>query len=276
MLQLSIKTDMRLLLALVLVAVLLVVPLGYAKGQDDEKILTVLDFGTLANHYVSPSFSNYYQIGDTVYLQGISMLTNRWVAIPEIHGIVSVVGPDGKTILQKEIITDDNGKFKFSLPITSDFKMGKYTASVQASSDLYQSVDNEYLTVFYVLRTHDYTIDSAGKQFAVKIGSVDFDTSDMQFDSQKNLITFDLKKAPGNYTSDGNLGYVSGNVFMKIPKSLVQGSFFYKLNGVGPYWTGWFGNETDSEVQITPGEVWPSGTQDVKVSVGTHEMSDEK
>lgn len=229
----------------------------------------------MATHYVWGIYSNYFQVGDTVNLEGIVMVTNSWNAIPQVHGKVTIVGPDGSTVYQKDVITDTSGKFDVSLPITSDFKVGKYLASVQASSQSYQNIDNEYLTVFYVLRTHDYIVNSQGKQFPVKIGSIDYDTSDIGFDPQKNLITFNLKKVPGNYTSDGELGYIGGNIFMTIPKSFIQGSFFYKLNGVGPDWTAWLGNETDSAVQITPGDVWPAGAQDVQVSVGTHEMSAE-
>ena len=255
--------------ALILTIVLVFPITHYISAETDERILAVMEFDDPSSDYVWGSFISYFDHGDIVKLLGYVMITNSWDGLVDTPVNMSIQDPDGITVIRKELNTNDKGIFEFSFPITDDFKIGKYIATVGVSKVGYQKVENEYLTIFYVLRTHDYSIDVNEQEYIVRTGSINYDALNMKFDEERWALSFDLKKVEGNYAVDSDLGYINSYLFLTIEKSLIEGSFFSEVNDVGPGWDSWNVNATHTAVQINMSDI-PDGS---RITVGTNEMS---
>ena len=255
--------------ALILTIVLVFPITHYTSAETGECILAVMEFDDPSSDYVWESFTNYFDHGDIMKLRGYVMLTNSWNGLVDIPVNMFIKNPAGTTVIQKELKTNDKGIFEFSFPITDDFEVGKYIATVEASKEGYQKVENEYLTIFYVLRTHDYSIDVNEQEYIVRTGSINYDALNMKFDEERWALSFDLKKVEGNYAVDSDLGYINSYLFLTIEKSLIEGSFFSEVNGVGPGWDSWNVNATHTAVQINMSDIADGS----RITVGTNEMS---
>jgi hypothetical protein len=236
-----------------------VLPAARALDESSPRILGVLEFGADAStlHYISPSFSNYYHFGDTVNFLGYIMEVDDWYRPLNATANVRVHGPDGSMVFEEEnIATDESNSFRMSLPITAEFKVGKYLASVEPVKKGYEMADNQYLTPFYVFRNNSHTVTvSPQESYSVFVGSVQFESSNMKFDTVTKKLSFDIRRLEGNFAPDGDIGYPGHFLFVLIERPLVEGSLQYQVDDDQIFWPSWQSNGQFYVLQVGADEI---------------------
>lgn len=250
-------------LALVLSSVLPIVQGLDEKDGRSPRLLGVLDFektsSTSSVRYIAPSFSNYYDIGDRVALHGHVMQVGNWFSPLNATVNVKIQGPEGTIIYEKrDIVTDADNSFQISLPITADFDVGEYIASVEPVKDGYEIVDNQYLTPFYLFRNNSHTVTDAKSQtiYSIFVGSVQFESTNVQFDEMPRELSFDIKRLEGNFAADGDLDYAGRFLFLIIEKPLLVGTLQYRIDDNElVYWPSTQDNDNYYVVQVGVDEI---------------------
>jgi hypothetical protein len=249
-----------------------------SSNNNEKKILGVLEFENGDNesstsnngHYVSSSFSNYLHKGDMVNMRGYVMEVGDWYKSLNATANVKIEGPDGSIVFEKKgITTDANNSFQTSLTITDDFKVGKYIASIVPIKEGYSAIDNEYLTIFYVMQNDLYTISQSSsgedKPLSVLIGSIQFETSDLKFYRTSNSLSFNVSRVQGvPFAADNDLGYPGNLVFVVIEKPLLRGPFQHQVDNNTLGWSSWNENDQFSIVQIYSEKIEDNATTTIK------------
>ncbi len=170
---------------------------------------------------------------------------------------VRVQGPDGSIVFEENnVATDENNSFWISLPITTEFKVGKYLASAEPVKQGYELVDNQYLTPFYVFQNNIHTVTiSPSESYSVFVGSVQFESSNMKFDAATKKLSFDIRRLGGNFAPDGDLGYPGHFLFVIIQKPLLTGSLQYQIDNNEPFWPSWQENDQFYVLQVGVDEI---------------------
>jgi hypothetical protein len=79
---------------------------------------------------------------------------------------VNIMGPDNKSVFEKNFTTDENGNVAFSLPITSNFQFGKYVVNYTLiSKDGYDTNQYGNLKEFFVSREKNDIVEAKGYDF---------------------------------------------------------------------------------------------------------------
>ncbi|MGI0093770.1 MAG: hypothetical protein ACREA8_06675 [Nitrosotalea sp.] len=255
-------------LGMIAVIALLSFALHSALGSEG-RMIGVIDFVDSPSHFLGPTFSNFHYAGDIVKLHGYVLDVDDWRQSLGAKATVTVTGPDGSIVFSKEnITTDSNNEFFIDIPITGDFKIGKYVTTVEPIKNGYQKLDNQYLAVFYVMRKNDFAFSQQGQDLPVIVSSLQFGASDMKFDNNRTL-TFDIHRIPGNYTTDSDLGYPDNQIWVLIKKPLALGAFEQTADIPGMKgWIWWGQNDTYSLVQLGCNQVSQNATV-ILVGAGT-------
>lgn len=121
--------------------------------------------------------------GDVIQFNGWSNAYKDWegglILTPGAIFDVRIQDPDGKIIFRQNFTADDNGEIRFSLPVTKDFKFGKYLVHFSISKEGYENYTEEHdLNRFYVIRTQndalpakEYNFEIWSEESEVKFGS---------------------------------------------------------------------------------------------------------
>ncbi len=249
--------------ALVLSVVLAQVQGSEAISSQTPRILGVLDFDktstTSSARYIAPSFSNFFSAGDIVTLQGQLMQVGNWFGPLNATANVKIQGPDGTIIYEKRNIgTNLKNGFEISLPITADFDVGEYVASVEPVKAGYEIVDNQYLAPFYLFRNNSHTVTDAKSQqtYSIFVGSVQFESSNVEFNEKTRELSFDIRRVAGNFAADGDLDYPGHFLFLIIERPLIEGTLQYRIDDDQlVHWPSTQDNDTSHVSQIWLDEI---------------------
>jgi Tol biopolymer transport system component len=101
--------------------------------------------------------------GDTLTFYGWSNAYQSWkpgiIPTPFSSFDVKIYDPDNNAVFEQNLNSDENGKVEFSIPITADFKQGKYIAKITITNGGYAPFyDEEYFYV--ILQESDVLSDS--------------------------------------------------------------------------------------------------------------------
>lgn len=231
-------------------------------STDLPKMIGVLEFADNPSpRYIHQSFSNYFHLGDKVDFRGYVMQIHDWYK--PLHAItnVKIQGPDGSIIIEESnIATDENNSFELAFEITPEFRVGKYLASVAPVKSGYTLGDNEYLTPFYVFQNNSHTVTVSSHEYSIVVGSIQFRSSNMKFDTATNQLSFNVERLAGNYTADGDIGYPGHFLFVLIERPLIEGTLQYRIDNGMDVWQGAPENERFHIMQVGVDDIHDKAT----------------
>ena len=140
--------------------------------------------------------------GDTIAFSGWANAYQDWkggfIEIPNSTFDINIVGPDNKSVFKQSLVGDEKSNIHFTLPITDDFKVGKYLIKFSISKEGYEtySEDQRY---FWVIGTVDDIITAQGYDFKIW--------------TKQSQIPF------------GTFVYVSGNICPQLPSGIANEDF---------------------------------------------------
>ena len=147
-------------------------------------------------------WQNYFDYGDTIF--GEAYFFDGTIVPEKVNaGTVDIkmIKPSGATVIVAENIPITDNYVKFTIPITDDFKLGKYLLrAIYTINDVARIGD--YEGRFYVAQEQHFTYSGEGGPLDVKAQYIEYDVSPIRFDIDKKSISFDFELLDGKFASD--------------------------------------------------------------------------
>lgn len=119
-------------------------------------------------HFETPEKGYLFIRGDVIQISGQSVDDSKddSIIFPAAIFDIRILDPESKIIFRQNFTSDDNGSINFSLPVTENFKFGKYVINFSISKEGYETYSQEDdLPRFYVVRTENDIVPAEGYDF---------------------------------------------------------------------------------------------------------------